>query len=88
MEAKANDDLAKTEEQIALNLQKSDSGGISTLKVPEAVQNCAAADAAVNQANASLIQAQARQYQAESQVLAAEPVERQSVAGPGLSSQP
>jgi multidrug resistance efflux pump len=74
---KANDDLAKTSEQIALNLQKSDPGAISTLKVAEAVQNRAAADAAVMQAGASLNQAQAAQRQAESQVVATQSAQRQ-----------
>src|SRR5262245_10254059 len=72
---------AKTQEQIALNLQKSDSGAISTLKVAEAVQNRAAADAAVKQAEASLNQAQAAQRQAESQVVAAQSAQRQYEAG-------
>src|SRR5262249_54476228 len=43
----AQEDLAKTEEQIALNLQKSDVGAISQLKVDQAIQNRLAADAAV-----------------------------------------
>jgi multidrug resistance efflux pump len=62
--AKASDDLAKTQEQIALNLQKADSGAISVLKVTEAVQNRLAADAAVNQAEAGVNQAKAGEQQA------------------------
>jgi multidrug resistance efflux pump len=77
VKAKANDDLAKTKEQIALNLQKSDSGAISTLKVAEDVQNRAAADAAVKEAEASLAQTQAAQRQAESQIVAAQAAQRQ-----------
>jgi multidrug resistance efflux pump len=63
--SKAQDDLARTQEQIALNLQKTDSGAISVLKVAEAVQNRQAADAAVKQSEASLQQAQAAEKQAE-----------------------
>jgi multidrug resistance efflux pump len=81
VKARASDTLAKTEEQIALNLQKSDAGAISALKVAEAVQNRAVADAAVKQAEAGLTQSQAAQHQAESQLLAAQSAERQSVAG-------
>jgi membrane fusion protein (multidrug efflux system) len=62
--AKASDDLAKTQEQIALNLQKADSGAISVLKVTEAVQNRVAADAAVGQADAGVNQAKAGEQQA------------------------
>jgi multidrug resistance efflux pump len=60
----AQDELAKTEEQIALNLQKMDVGAISQLKVDEAVQSRLAADAAVKQAQAAVTQAQAFQQQA------------------------
>jgi multidrug resistance efflux pump len=70
--AKAQDDLAKTEEQIALNLRKMDAGAISTLKVTQATQNRAAADAGVSQAEAGVTQAQATEQQAEAGLAAAQ----------------
>jgi len=54
----AADDLAKTQEKIALNTQRADAGAISVLKVAEATQTRVEADAAVEQARAALIQAQ------------------------------
>src|SRR6266852_4627157 len=64
VKVKAQDDLAKTQEQIALNLKKMDPGAISTLKVAEAVQNRLAADAGLNQAEAGVGQSQAALQQA------------------------
>ncbi len=54
----AADDLAKTQEKIALNTQRQDAGAISVLKVAEATQTRVQADAAVEQAEAALVQAQ------------------------------
>src|SRR5262249_55205951 len=63
--AKASDALAKTEEQIALDLRKMDAGAISKLKVAQAVQNRKATDAALQQARAAVDEAQAGVRQAE-----------------------
>jgi hypothetical protein len=78
--AKAADDLAKTEEQIALNLQKIDAGAISTLKVTQAVQNREAADATLKQADTGIDQAKAEQQQAEAGVRQAEAALQQAEA--------
>lgn len=94
LKAKAADDLAKTEEQIAVNLQKTDAGAISALRVTQAVQSREAADAtlqsaetgvneaqaALQQAEASLIQSQAAQLQAEAGVAAAQAAQQQADA--------
>src|SRR5262249_3169204 len=66
--ARAADDLARTEEQIALDLRKMDAGAISKLKVAEAVQNRAAADASVTEAQSGAEEAQASKRQAEAGV--------------------
>jgi multidrug resistance efflux pump len=76
----AQDDLAITQEQIALNLQKMDSGAISTLKVAEATQNRHAADAALNQAEAALTEAQASQQQTQAGLAAAKSTQQQAEA--------
>jgi membrane fusion protein (multidrug efflux system) len=55
--AKAADMLAKTQEQIALNIKRRDVAAISTLKVAEATQQSVEASAAVEQAEASARQA-------------------------------
>jgi multidrug resistance efflux pump len=62
--AKAADELAKTQEQIALNIQRADVAAISKLKVTEATQQRQEADAAVEQAQAAVTQAQAAEQQA------------------------
>jgi multidrug resistance efflux pump len=62
--AKAADELAKTQEQIALNIQRADIAAISKLKVTEATQQRQEADAAVEQAQAAVTQAQAAEQQA------------------------
>jgi multidrug resistance efflux pump len=77
---KAQDDLARTQEQIALNLQKINAGAISVLKVAEAVQTRVAADAAVTQAESGVTQAQAAERQAEAGVAAAQAAEQQAEA--------
>jgi multidrug resistance efflux pump len=77
---KADDDLAITQEKIALNLQTIDAGAISTLKVAEATQNRLAADAAVKQAAAALTQAQAAQQQAEAGLAGAKAAQQQAEA--------
>ncbi len=50
--AKAADELAKTQEQIALNIQRQDKAAISVLNVAKATQEREQADAAVQQAEA------------------------------------
>jgi multidrug resistance efflux pump len=62
--AKAADELAKTQEQIALNIQRVNAAAISVLKVAEARQQREEADAAVQQAEAGVTQAQAAAQQA------------------------
>jgi multidrug resistance efflux pump len=79
--ARAADDLAKTEEQIALNLQKMDAGAISPLKVTQAVQNREAADAALKQAQTGADEAQAGVQQAEAGVYQAQAAVLQAEAG-------
>ena len=56
--ANAADDLAKTQEKIALATQRADPAAISVLKVAEATQTHAQADAAVQQAQAAVVQAE------------------------------
>jgi multidrug resistance efflux pump len=94
VKAKAADDLAKTEEQIAVNLQRTDAGAISALRVTQAIQSREAADAtlqaaetgvneaqaALQQAEASLIQCQAAQQQAEAGLAAAQAAQQQAEA--------
>ena len=70
--AKAADDLAKTQEQIALNTQRADAGAISVLNVAKARQERQEADAAVEQAEASVTQAQASALQAAATVQVAQ----------------
>lgn len=79
--AKAADDLAKTEELIALNLQKSDAGAISTLRVTQTVQNRQAADAALKQAETGVNQAEAALLQAETGVIQYQAALQQAEAG-------
>jgi multidrug resistance efflux pump len=79
--AKAADDLAKTEEQIALNLQKADAGAISVLRVTQAVQNREAADAALKQATSAAGEAEAGQKQADAAVGQAQAAVQQEEAG-------
>jgi multidrug resistance efflux pump len=64
--AKAADELAKTQEQIALNIQRQDAAAISQLNVAKARQERQEADAAVQQAEAGVTQAQAAARQAVS----------------------
>jgi multidrug resistance efflux pump len=92
--AKAANDLAKTEEQIAVNLQKTDAGAISSLRVTQAIQSREAADAdfqaaetgvnaakaALEQAEAGLVQSQAAQQQAEAGLAAAQATQTQADA--------
>jgi membrane fusion protein (multidrug efflux system) len=56
--ATAGDDLAKTQEKIALNTQRADAAAISVLKVAEATQTRIQADAEVQQAQATVAQAE------------------------------
>jgi membrane fusion protein, multidrug efflux system len=70
--AKAADDLAKTQEQIALNIQRADKAAISMLNVAKATQERQEADATVQQAEAGVTQAQASAQQAAAAVQVAE----------------
>jgi membrane fusion protein, multidrug efflux system len=70
--AKAGDELAKTQEQIAVNIQRADVAAISQLKVTEAKQQRQEADAAVQQAAAAVTQAQAAEQQAVAALAAAQ----------------
>jgi multidrug resistance efflux pump len=79
-QAKAADELAKTEEQIALKVQKTYSGAISELKVTQAVQNRLAADATVSQATAAVAQAQAAENVAEAQLAGSRSAQLQAEA--------
>src|SRR5262249_22694523 len=78
--AKALDDLARTEEKIALNLQKVDPGAISVLKVAKARQNRHATDAGVKQAEAGVGEAVAAQQQAEAGLAVAQSAQQQAEA--------
>ena len=70
--AKAADELAKTQEQIALNIQRADKAAISQLNVAKATQERGEADAAVQQAAAGVAQAQASAQQAAAAVQTAQ----------------
>src|SRR5579872_2027220 len=70
--AKAGDELAKTQEQIALNIQRANVAAISQLKVAEAKQQRQEADAAVQQATAAVTQSQAAARQAAFAVVVAQ----------------
>jgi multidrug resistance efflux pump len=78
--AKAEDNLARTEERIALDLRKEDPGAISDLKVAKAVQNRAAKDAAVKQAEAGVGQAAAALQQADAGLAGAQSALQQAQA--------
>ena len=66
--AKAADELAKTQEQIALSIQRQDKAAISVLNVAKATQEREQADAAVQQAEAAVVQAQSSALQASAAV--------------------
>lgn len=70
--ATAADDLAKTQEQIALNIQRADKAAISLLNVAKATQERQQADAAVQQAQAGVAQARAAAEQATAVVQVAQ----------------
>jgi len=70
--AKAADELAKTQEQIALNIQRADKAAISVLNVAKATQERQEADAAVQQAEAAVTQAHASALQAATAVQVAQ----------------
>jgi multidrug resistance efflux pump len=78
--AKAGDDLARTQEQIALNIQRADVAAVSQLKVAEAKQQRQEADAAVQQAAAAVTQAQAAEQQAAASLAAAQSAMQQAEA--------
>jgi multidrug resistance efflux pump len=63
--AKAADELAKTQEQMSLGIQRANPGAISLLKVAESTQGRESADAALEQAQAMVAQAQAAALQAD-----------------------
>jgi membrane fusion protein (multidrug efflux system) len=69
---KASDELAKTQEQIALNIQRANAGAISVLNLAKATQARQEADAAVQQAEAGVNQAQASALQAAAAVQVAQ----------------
>jgi multidrug resistance efflux pump len=77
---KAADDLAKTQEQIALNIQHQNVAAISRLNVAKATQERQEADAAVQQAEAGVTQAQAAARQAVSGLAAAQSAVQQAEA--------
>src|SRR5262245_7803767 len=62
--AKAAAELAKTQEQIALNIQRTNAAAISQLNVAKATQERQEADAAVLQAQAAVDQSKASEQQA------------------------
>jgi membrane fusion protein, multidrug efflux system len=68
VKVRAADELAKTQEQIALNIQRQDKAAISVLNVAKATQEREQADAAVLQAEAGVAQAQAAALQAAASV--------------------
>jgi membrane fusion protein, multidrug efflux system len=68
VKVKAADELAKTQEQIALNIQRQDKAAISMLNVAKATQEREQADAAVLQAEAGVAQTQAAAQQAAAAV--------------------
>jgi multidrug resistance efflux pump len=78
--AKALDDLAITEEKIAVDLQKVDVGAISELRVVKARQNRQAADASLKQAQAGVGEALAAQDQAVAGVAGAQAARDQADA--------
>jgi len=78
--ARAAAELAKTQEQIALNIQRADVAAISQLKVAEAKQQRAEADAAVQQAAAGVAQTQAGEQQAVAAFAAAQSTLQQAEA--------
>ena len=68
VKAKAADDLAKTQEKIALNIQRQNAAAISQLNVAKATQERQEADAAVQQSAAAVTQSRASAQQAEAAV--------------------
>ena len=78
--AMAADDLAKTQEKIALSTQRANAGAISVLQVAQATQTRVQADAAVQQAEAGVGQAEAAQQQAVAGLAAANSTLQQAEA--------
>ena len=70
--AQAADELAKTQEQIALNIQRDNAAAISKLTVSQATQQRQEADAAVAQAQAAALQAASAAIAVESAIPAIE----------------
>jgi multidrug resistance efflux pump len=77
---KAADELAKTREQMFINVSKLGADAISRLRVDEAIQQRMEADAAVRQAEEGLKQAQAAEQEAKSALAAAQAVTSQTEA--------
>jgi len=77
---KAADDLARTREQMFLNVRKLGADAISRLRVDEATQQRLEADAAVRQAEEGLRQAQAAEQESRSALAAAQAVMGQAEA--------
>jgi multidrug resistance efflux pump len=80
VKVKAQDDIARTEEQIALNLQKTDSGAISALKVVQATQKRNESAAAVKQSEAAVGEATAAEQQTQAALGVAQSAEQQADA--------
>jgi multidrug resistance efflux pump len=80
VKVKAQDDIARTEEQIALNLQKTDAGAISALKVVQATQKRNESAAAVKQAEAAVVESTAAEQQAQAALGVAQSAELQADA--------
>jgi multidrug resistance efflux pump len=78
--AKAADELAKTREQMFLNVSKLSTDAISRLRVDEAIQQRMEADAAVRQAEEGVKQAQAAEQESRSALAAARAVVSQAEA--------
>jgi multidrug resistance efflux pump len=83
--AGAADELAKTEEQMDINVLKQDPVAVSQLKLDQATQNRREADAAYEQAQTGITQAQAAAAQAEADLAEAQAAQLQAVAAAAQS---
>ncbi len=81
LKATAADDLAKTEEQLSLDLQKADAGAISSVRVTQATQSRKAANATLQAAGTNVNQAQAGVQQAEASLMQYQAAVQQAEAG-------
>ncbi|QDU80767.1 Inner membrane protein YiaV precursor [Polystyrenella longa] len=85
VKAKAADELAKTEEQIAVKLQNTDAGAISSLRVTQTIQSREAADAALEAAESAVNEAQATLQQAEASLVQSQSAQQQAEARLGAA---